>query len=253
MFHQTLFNALYTIVLILYLFLAETFAADLSAISILDSMISVMQPNGAKGLMEQEIITSSNIQRIFEFEYFSSNKGENVLIRYLKPKKMKNNAFIVKNNGDNIWVYFPKTRRVRKLANHAKNQKAHGSDFSYEDFSGSEGWKKKYFIKQEFSGERENYLLVLLPRPAVETGYDTLRIFVNKLSYYPDRIQYFMDGGHFKTLRFKDVKVVQGIPTPMIMQMENHTDNSRTTIKILEMSYKMEYEEGFFTERNLGR
>ena len=92
MFHRTLFNTLFTIVLIIYLFLADIFAADLSAISICDSMTSVMQPSSAKGLVEQEIITSSNIQRIFEFEYFSSNKGENVFIRYQKPKKVKNNA-----------------------------------------------------------------------------------------------------------------------------------------------------------------
>ena len=36
-----------------------------------------------------------------------------------------------------------------------------------------------------------------------------LRIFVNKLSYYPDRIQYFKDGGHFKTLTFEDVNDIQ--------------------------------------------
>ena len=35
-------------------------------------------------------------------------------------------------------------------------------------------------------------------------------------------IQYFKDDEHFKTLIFKDVKDIQGVPTAMIMHMENY-------------------------------
>ena len=238
---------------LLFLFFTSfwIFGADLSADAILDSMTSVMQPETSLGIMEQEIITSSNVKRMFTFEYFSSNKGENVLIRYHEPKKVKNNAFLIKNNGDDIWIYFPRTRRVRKLASHARKQKAQGSDFSYEDFSGSKEWKKDYYVNHEFSGEDNNYLLVFTPRPEVDTGYDALRIFVNKLSYYPDRIQYFKKGEHYKTLTFKDVIDIQGFPTAKIMHMENHVEDSQTTMKILEMKYDVKFEEDFFTERNL--
>ena len=227
------------------------FAANISADAILDSMTAVMQPGASQGKMEQEIITSTHKKRVFTFEYFSSNNGEDVLIRYQKPKKVKNNAFLIKNNGDDIWIYFPRTRRVRKLASHAKKQKALGSDFSYKDFSGSEEWKKDYYVKHEFSGEDNNYLLAFTPRPEVDTGYDALKIFVNKLNYYPDRIQYFKKGEHYKTLTFKDVEDIQGIPTAMIMHMENHIEDSETTMKILEMKYDVNFDDDFFTERNL--
>ena len=201
------------------------FAANISADAILDSMTAVMQPEASQGKMEQEIITSTHKKRVFTFEYFSSNNGEDVLIRYQKPKKVKNNAFLIKNNGDDIWIYFPRTRRVRKLASHAK--------------------------KQKFSGEDNNYLLAFTPRPEVDTGYDALKIFVNKLNYYPDRIQYYKKGEHFKTLTFKDVEDIQGIPTAMIMHMENHMEDSETTMKILEMKYDVNFDDAFFTERNL--
>ena len=244
-------KTIFDILLFVYFSPFVIFAFDLSADAILDSMTSVMQPESSKGKMEQEIITSSNVKRLFTFEYFSSNKGEKVLIRYQNPKKVKNNAFLIKNNGDDIWVYFPRTRRIRKLPSHSKKQKAQGSDFSYEDFSGSEEWKNDYSVNQEFSGESKNYLLVFTPRPEIDTGYDSLRIFVNKLNYYPDRIQYFKDDEHFKTLTFKDVKDIQGVPTAMIMQMENHVEDSQTTMKILDMNYDVKFEKDFFTERNL--
>ena len=64
------------------------FGANLSAIAILDSMAMVMQPNTSQGKMEQEIITSSNRKRVFTFNYFSEEKGKNVLIRYIEPRKV---------------------------------------------------------------------------------------------------------------------------------------------------------------------
>ena len=226
-------------------------AADMSAKSILDSMTMVMQPISSQGRMEQEIITSSDIKRVFTFNYFSEEKGKNVLIRYIEPRKVRHNAFLIKNNGEDIWVYFPRTRRVRKLASHAKKQKAQGSDFSYEDFSGSEEWKTDYRVKQILSGERENYLLTLTPKIDVETSYDSLKIYINKLNYYPDRMLYYQDEILLKTLHFQDVQDIQGIPTAMSMRMENHAEDSQTTMSILEMEYNVVFDEGFFTERNL--
>jgi hypothetical protein len=76
-------------------------------------------------------------------------------------------------------------------------------------------------------------------------------IYVNKLNYYPDRMLYYQDGIHLKTLNFQDVKEIQGIPTAMSMFMENHVEESQTTMRILEMKYDVIFDDGFFTERNL--
>jgi hypothetical protein len=62
---------------------------------------------------------------------------------------------------------------------------------------------------------------------------------------------YYQDGVHLKTLNFQDVKKIQGIPTAMSMRMENHAEDSQTTMRILEMEYNVVFEQGFFTERNL--
>ena len=51
------------------------------------------------------------------------------------------------NDGDDIWTYFPRTRRVRKLASHAKKQKVPGSDFSFGDFSSKIPEKKITYLK----------------------------------------------------------------------------------------------------------
>ena len=241
--------------LILFFITAFTFLLadipELSAETILDSMTAIMKTENLSGTMEQEIISSSGRERTFEYNYYSANNGEDVLLRYTLPKKVRHNAFLIKNGGDDIWVYFPRTRRVRKLANHAKNQKVQGSDFSYNDFSGSGDWNLDYTAKKVFSGERDNYLLVLFPKNQKEDLYEKLQIYVDKLSFFPHRIEYFAKDSHLKTLFLEDIKTISRIPTAMTMRMVNHLEKSNTTMRILEMDYNIEFEADFFTERNL--
>ncbi len=238
-------------VLLALIFGTSLYSQNMSASAILDSMTAVMQPVSAKGKMEQEIISSKNVKRVFTFEYFSENNGENVLIRYTEPRKVKNNAFLIKNNGEDVWVYFPRTRRVRKLASHAKKQKAQGSDFSYEDFSGSENWKEDYKVSLGDSGERETYLLDFTRKESAVVSYNKQKIYVDKRNYYPHRILYFEDDVHVKTLEFKEIKEIQKYPTAQRMVMINHAEGSQTDMRILNMEYNLEFEAGFFSERNL--
>ena len=87
-------------IIIFTTFIHPILGFDFSASVLLDSMMMVMQPASPSVKMEQEIIGSAKIKRFFNCDYFSENKG------------------------DDIWVYPPRIRRVRKLASHAKKQKA---------------------------------------------------------------------------------------------------------------------------------
>ena len=129
---------------------------ELSASVILDSMISVIQRPTSRGEFKQEIISSGNVKRTFTLNYFSENYGENVLICYTKPQNVMNNSFLIKKYGKEVWVLFPKTNRIRKLANHAKRIKAQGSDFTYEDFFSINNLKQDYIVRKEESGARES-------------------------------------------------------------------------------------------------
>ncbi len=66
------------------------------------------------------------------------------------------------NNADNIWTYFPRTKRVRKLASHAKKQKVQGGDFTFEDFSSSNIWKMEIQDMAILGGQDKVYLKTAL-------------------------------------------------------------------------------------------
>ncbi|NHZ87007.1 MAG: outer membrane lipoprotein-sorting protein, partial [Planctomycetia bacterium] len=90
---------------------------------IVEKMSEIMTQENSKATITQTITTSSGKKRIFEFEMFTANEGEKTVMRYLKPSAARGQAFLMLNNADDIWTYFPRTKRIRKLASSSKNQK----------------------------------------------------------------------------------------------------------------------------------
>ena len=111
----------------------KTYGETLTSQEIVNKMNEVINPQTAQAKAKVTIITSSGKERTFIYNSFTKDRGEKNLIRYLEPKRAKGQAMLMLNNADDIWAYFPRTKRVRKLATHAKRQKWEGSDFSYED------------------------------------------------------------------------------------------------------------------------
>jgi len=77
------------------------------------------------------------------------------MMRYIKPTSVKGQTFLMLNDGDDIWTYFPRTRRVRKMASHAKKMKVQGGDFSFDDFSSNETWENDYQTTNEGTVDKQ--------------------------------------------------------------------------------------------------
>ena len=238
-------------ILLIIIFIEILISQDYTAETILDSMILVMSPEYIESTVRQRITTSKGESREFEYKLYSGNKGENILLRYTRPNIVKGNAFLLKNHSDDIWVYFQRTRRTRKLASSSKNQKVQGSDFSYEDFSAGDTWKEDYNITR-LEDESGNYSLEFTPKLNVDTGYSKIITIIRRPDYYPIQIRYFdKNSVHEKTLFLKEIQEIEGYPTAMKMIMVNHLEDSTTTMETITTTYNVRFPDNFFTERSL--
>jgi len=203
------------------------------------------------------IVTTSGQKRTFISESWSKNKGEKNLVRYLEPRRVKGQAVLMLNNADDIWMYFPRTQRVRKLATHAKKQKMQGSDFSYEDMGSGDAFIKNFSAKRLKDEKMEGYdcyKLELTRNPDSDTSYSRLIMWVIKENFVPVVIDYYDE--HNPTLWQKrlvqsDIRIIDGIPTAMKMVMINKNDNSQTEMELLEVKYNIPLDDKMFTEREL--
>ena len=221
---------------------------------VLDHMTEVLTPVNSRGTMRQTITTSTGQKRTFELESFSANKGEKSLMRYQKPASVRGQAFLMLNHADDIWTYFPRTNRVRKLASHAKKQKVQGSDFTYEDMGSGDSWKKEYnpenLGEDKYDGEK-CWKLECTAVPEEEPSYSKIMIWVQQGTYHPMRIDYYEEDELLKSLYMSDIREVDGLPTAHSMLMRNHQENTETSMEMISVSYDWEPPAGFFSERNL--
>jgi len=222
---------------------------------LVEKMSEIMTQENSTAIMTQTITTSSGKQRTFEFEMFTSGEGEKTLMRYLKPSAARGQAFLMLNNADDIWTYFPRTKRVRKLSSSSKNQKVQGSDFSFEDMGSGDSWKTEYnstnLGSEKYDGT-DCWKLESIGIPEENPSYSKMGVYMRKADFYPIKINYFDENDFIeKTLLMSDIKEIEGVPTAMKMTMKNHLEGTETTMQTLFTTYSWQPPENFFTEREL--
>ena len=238
-------------------FATAIFAQDVmpTGEELVEKMSEIMTQENSTAIMTQTITTSSGKQRTFEFEMFTANEGEKTLMRYLKPSAARGQAFLMLNNADDIWTYFPRTKRVRKLSSRSKNQKVQGSDFSFEDMGSGDSWKTEYnstnLGSEKYDGT-DCWKLESIGIPEQNPSYHKMVVYMRKVDFYPIKIDYFDENDYIeKTLLMEDIKEIEGVPTGMKMTMKNHSEGTETIMETLSITYNWEPPDNFFTEREL--
>jgi outer membrane lipoprotein-sorting protein len=248
---------LLTTILMILLFAMVSFGQELTGEDIIQKVNDTMNVDTSYAKAKMTIVTTSGSKRTFVQESWSKDKGEKNMIRYLEPRRVKDQAVLMLNNADDIWMFFPRTQRVRKLATHAKKQKMQGSDFSYEDMGSGDAFIEDYVSKRledEKSEGYDCYKLELTRKPESDLSYSRLIIWVIKENFVPIAIDYYDDkdpSRRVKRLVQSDIRVIDDIPTAMKSVMFDLNDNTQTELEMLEVKFNIPLDDNMFTERAL--
>ena len=243
--------------LVICLIAPGLFGQELTGEEIIQKVNDLFNVDTSYGKTKMTITTSSGQKRTFISESWSKDKGEKNLVRYLEPARVKGQAVLMLNNADDIWMYFPRTQRVRKLASHAKKQKMQGSDFSYEDMGSGDAFIED-FIAERLEDEKmeryDCYKLELTRKQDSDLSYSRMIMWVIKENFVPIVIDYYDEDDptyHIKRLVQSDIRIIDNIPTAMKVVMSNVNDNTQTEMEFLEVKYNVQLDDRMFTEREL--
>jgi outer membrane lipoprotein-sorting protein len=230
---------------------------DLTGEEIIQKVNDLFNPQTSYGRGKMTIVTTSGNKRTFVYESWSKDRGEKTLMRYQEPQRVKGQAVLMLNHSDDIWMYFPRTQRVRKMATHAKKQKMQGSDFSYEDMGSGDSFIKEYTSKRLEDEKMEDfdcYKLELIRKPDSDISYSRVIIWVIKDNFFPVVLDYYSEHDPDlweKRLVQSDIRMIDDVPTAMKAVMTNKRDNTQTEMEFLEVKYNIELSDDMFTERDL--
>lgn len=119
----------------------------------------------------------------------SKDDGKKQMIWFLSPKDDKGVAFLkIEHTGkeDEMRLWLPAFKKVRRIASQQKGDSFMGSDLSYEDMTNRELEENTYKLSGEEEINGQNcYILESIPKPEVESTYSRHITWVTKVDYNP--------------------------------------------------------------------
>jgi hypothetical protein len=202
------------------------------------------------------IVRNGRAQPVQQMEsyYLEEDDIDHSLTLFLAPRRVKGTAYL--SIGDDLWVRFASTGRIRKMSSSAKKNSAGGSDFSYSDMGeGNSGFAEKYNVSlsgQEKVRGIDCYKIMMIPGSDADDLYEKAVAYIAVSDFSYRMIELYEDGAHIKTMTFDDFKPVNGTPYPYTITMESLARNSISTVETLELEVDSpKVEDRFFSRSYL--
>jgi hypothetical protein len=184
------------------------------------------------------------------------------LVRFLAPADVRGTAtLLVERSGgdDDIWIYLPALRKVRRLVANNKKDSFVGTDFSYGDIIGHrvEEWEHTLVGSEAVDGA-ETWVVEAVPRTArvrENSGYSKRRVWVRKDNAVAVKGLFWDTGGTLlKELEGRDVREIdaaEGKWQAFHLTMRNRQTGHATELVFTRLEVGLGLGDEQFTERYL--
>lgn len=234
--------------LMLILIVSSIFA--ITAKQIIQKVNNNLQSNSGYSKIKM-IMKSKRGERSITLE--SWNKGnKKSFMKLLAPKRDKGITFLKIDSA--MWQYVPRIQKSIKIPSSMMMSSWMGSDFTNDDMAKESSIVEDYDTLIE-SEDDELYYIKLTPKEDATVVWDKISYIVAKKGFIPIKaIYYDEDGAEVRSLKYLDVKVIDGrnFPTKWEMRRVDKPHNL-TTIIISDVKFDIKIKKSMFTKRALVR
>ncbi len=203
----------------------------------------------------------TRIRKTFGATKLESNGIDTMrMTRFVSPPDIRNTVTVLKEHSDrddDIWVYLPALKKVRRLAAANKRDSFFGTDLSYGDVIGHkvEDWDHRLVSETSENGNLK-YLIESTPKsPEIseQSGYSRRVLIISANSFLADRIDFYdVEGQLLKTAFFLEPKEIDARGhhwQAMRVEVQNHQTGHKTEILMDHFSANQGVAENYFTTR----
>lgn len=182
--------------------------------------------------------------RELQFHFKKMPAKESTLVRFLSPAAIEDTGLLIEDAGrsaNDVWLYLPATRRLRRIAGAEKTNWFMGTEFTHEDFEDYQLHLYRFEkLKETACNPGTCDVVAASPADAAErkaSGYSRKLYFIDRASRYPVRIEYYgHDGKLAKTLTASGLTRVGAYWRPQQLEMHNLANGRRTRLSTLSRS-----------------
>ena len=191
-----------------------------------------------------------------EYSKKADPEAYKVLVVFKSPPDLKNVGFLIHAHTfaeRDLWAYFPEYKRVRRIPTSSQDDSFFGSDFSYDDFGGPPNLDDYKFsiLKEDVVGDKPCYVVEVTPK--IHRKYTRYVAWVAKGLWIHLKIDYYQEKELYRTGAFTDIRIIDGIPTPFRLDMENKKTSHRTELTVESIQYHTNFSDDLFSQRSLER
>ncbi|MBN1757545.1 MAG: outer membrane lipoprotein-sorting protein [Chitinispirillaceae bacterium] len=207
------------LVIIVFCFTTVAVAQEkLTALEIVNRAQDVLRVKGVQAVSVLRIIDEKGRERIRKIKQvtkiYDNGETEKKLIRFIEPADVKGTGLLTfdyNSKEDDLWVYVPTLRKVRRIVSSEKSKSFFGSEFTYADMSppSPDDFDFK-LLGEEKVGDVLCYKVEWKPKNddvAEENGFSRRITFSGKDNFVVRKsIYYDMDGELYKELIVHEIK-----------------------------------------------
>lgn len=247
------------------IFLTEKlWAANLNATEIMEKNFVVTKVVGSTSNDTLVLINKGGQERIrktLSVTKLQSNDIDNRrMTRFLSPQDIRGTVSLLiehANDDDDIWIYLPALKKVRRLVANNKKDSFVGTDFSYGDVIGHKvgEWQHQLVREETVDGE-PCYVIESTPKSEtvkLNSSYSKRINWIRKDNFVTVKTDIWDLGGQMlKTCKFHDIQLVDPARAKwqaMHLEATNLQTGHRTIVRIQNFKVNQQIKDDFFSAR----
>ena len=185
------------------------------------------------------------------------NNSTRQLIWFLEPKDDKGIAFLKKENDnrdDEMRIWLPDFKRVRRISAKKKGDSFMGSDLSYEDLTSRSLNENKYerLDDKVFNG-KDCFVIEVSPNPSLRSSYSKHKIWIAKDDLFIIREESYDKRGKLKKEKNFKYQKIENYDVLTELSVKDIQKDHRTDISFKQISVDIDMDEKIFQEKSLKR
>lgn len=205
--------------------------------------------------------SQQRVRKTFGTTKLQGNGVDNMrMTRFLEPTDVKGTVSLLiehSTKDDDIWIYLPSLKKVRRLVSSNKKDSFVGTDFSYGDVIGHKvkEWQHTVVKEEEVDG---NLCYVVESTPVDKkiqqnTGYSKRVNWIQKDNFVTRKAMLYDEAGDLvKEAKFSDFKEIDPARHKWqagLLEIRNDQTGHSTQIHIDEFNVNVGVEDSYFTTR----
>ena len=214
-------------------------------------------PNDQSNITKMILTNSKGKKRINIIKSKSMDSNKKQIMWFLEPKDDKGVAFLkIENQGkdDEMRMWLPAFKKVRRISSKRKGDSFMGSDLSYEDMSSRKIEEHKYLrLEDEIINDLLCYQLEVIPNEKAQSAYSKHLSWIDQATLMIIKEESYDKRGELKKTKEFYNSVLKGYSVMERVFVKDVQKNHSTEVTFEGLEVNLGIKETLFQEKNLKR